>query len=700
MKKTTSSLSWVLLASLSVACAGERTEGETVAAAPEASEVSSNAAQAPATTSVSLISREILFGNPERTAPQLSPDGKRIAFLAPVNNVLNVWVGPADDFAQAKPVTSDTKRGIRDYFWTYTNNHIVYLQDKDGDENWRAYAIDLVKGGQRDLTPFDGVRAQIAHVTHKKPKEILIGLNKRDPKAHDLYRVDITTGTMKLVAENKDNLADYIADDDLNVRIASKINDDGSSEILEPDAKKRGTWKSLLHVPFDDTMGTSPVDFTKDGKAMYLLDSRDRDTAALYTYDFKTKEKKLVAESSAADVGGIMMHPTEHTVQAVTFDPGRITWKILDPKIEADFASWKTTDDGDLVSARSSLDQSKWLLTFVHDQGPTKYYAYDRATKNAKLLFVNQPKLEGAPLSAMQAVTIRSRDNLDLPSYLTLPMDAVALQATKPAKPLPMVLLVHGGPWARDTWGFNRSHQWLANRGYAVLSVNYRGSTGFGKAFVNASKMQWAGTMHDDLLDAVDWAVKEGIADPKRVAIMGGSYGGYATLVGLTFTPDVFACGVDIVGPSNLATLLATIPPYWAPAKALFTSRVGDISTEEGKAKLAERSPLTKADKIVKPLLIGQGANDPRVKQAESDQIVTAMNAKNIPVTYVVFGDEGHGFKRPENSMAFNAVAEAFLAKHLGGRFEPVGDDFSGSSIDIKNGAELIPGLPKPVAAR
>ena len=426
----------------------------------------------------------------------------------------------------------------------------------------------------------------------------------------------------------------------------------------------------------------------------------ERDTAALYRYDFKTKEKTLIAESAASDIGNVMLHPTEKTVQAVTFDPSRISWKILDPKLEADFQAWKAADDGDLVSATSSIDQSKWLLTFVHDQGPTKFFAYDRATKSAKLLFVNQPKLEDAPLAAMQSVTIRSRDNLDLPSYLSLPVDAVALKATKPAKPLPMVLLVHGGPWARDTWGFNRTHQWLANRGYAVLSVNYRGSTGFGKGFVSASKFEWAGTMHNDLLDAVDWAVKEGIADPKRVAIMGGSYGGYATLVGLTFTPDVFACGVDIVGPSNLATLLATIPPYWAPVRTLFTSRVGDISTEEGKAKLAERSPLTKADKIVKPLLIGQGANDPRVKQAESDQIVTAMNAKNIPVTYVVFSDEGHGFKRPENSMAFNAVAEAFLAKHLGGRFEPVGDDFNGSTIDIKNGAELIPGLPKPVAAR
>ncbi len=701
MKMTTSTLARLLLVPLFAACAADRADSEKAAIGSASAEVETTTrTAAPAATSIELISRELLFGNPERAAPKLSPDGKRIAFLAPVNNVLNVWVGPADDFAKATPVTHDVKRGIRAYHWAYDTKHLVYLQDRDGDENWRVYAVDLVKGGVRDLTPFDGVRAEIANISHKRPKEILVGLNKRDANVHDLYRVDIGTGAMKLVAENRDNLAGFTTDDDFNVRIASKINDDGSSEILEPDAKKRGTWKSLMHIPFDDTMATSPIDFSKDGKAMYLLDSRERDTAALYSYDFKSKEKKLIAESSAADVSTFIIHPTEHTVQAVGFDPGRMTWKLLDPKLEADFAAWRSTDDGDLAGANASLDQSKWLLTFVHDQGPTTYYAYDRATKTSKLLFVSQPKLEGAPLAAMQSVTIRSRDGLNLPSYLTLPLDAVALQATKPAKPLPMVLLVHGGPWARDSWGFNRSHQWLANRGYAVLSVNFRGSTGFGKAFVNASKMQWAGTMHDDLLDAVDWAVKEGIADPKRVAIMGGSYGGYATLVGLTFTPEVFAAGVDIVGPSNLATLLATIPPYWAPAKALFTSRVGDIATEEGRAKLAERSPLTKADKIVKPLLIGQGANDPRVKQAESDQIVTAMNAKNIPVTYVVFSDEGHGFKRPENSMAFNAVAEAFLAKHLGGRFEPVGDDFEGSSIVIKNGAELIPGLPKPVAAR
>ncbi len=700
MKKTLLRLSWLALVPVFVACASDRGDDKEVAAAPTASDGSTTSAEAAPVTTVDLISREVLFGNPERAAPRISPDGKRIAFLAPVNNVLNVWVGPSNDFAQAKPVTHDVKRGIRDYFWTYTNNHIVYLQDKDGDENWRAYAVDLAKGSERDLTPFDGVRAEIANVSWKKPKEVLIGLNKRDPKVHDLYRVDILTGAMKLVTENKDNLAGFTTDDDFNARIASKINDDGSSEILEPDTKKRGAWRSIMHVPFDDTMATNPVDFSKDGKTLTLLDSRDRDTAALYAYDFKTKEKKLIAEAGGADISSFVIHPVEHTVQAVVSDPGRISWKILDPKLEADFAAWKAADDGDLVGVNASHDQSKWILTFVHDQGPVKYFAYDRATKTAKFLFSNQPKLEDAPLAAMQSVTIRSRDNLDLPSYLTLPVDAVAAHASKPAKPLPTVLLVHGGPWARDTWGFNRTHQWLANRGYAVLSVNYRGSTGFGKAFVNASKMEWAGTMHNDLIDAVDWAVKEGIADPKRVAIMGGSYGGYATLVGLTFTPDVFACGVDIVGPSNLVTLLSTIPPYWAPAKALFTSRVGDNSTEEGRAFLTSRSPLAKADKIVKPLLIGQGANDPRVKQAESDQIVTAMNEKKIPVTYVVFSDEGHGFKRPENSMAFNAVAEAFLAKHLGGRFEEVGDDFAGSTIDIKNGAELIPGMPKPVAAK
>ena len=335
------------------------------------------------------------------------------------------------------------------------------------------------------------------------------------------------------------------------------------------------------------------------------------------------------------------------------------------------------------------------------DSGPVRYYLYDRKTKNAKFLFTNRPELENAKLAKMHPQVITSRDGLNLVSYITLPTWTDPDENGRPDKPLPMVLFVHGGPWARDSWGYHSYHQWLANRGYAVLSVNYRGSTGFGKDFINASNFEWAGKMHDDLIDAVDWAVKSRIADKNKVAIMGGSYGGYATLVGLTFTPDTFACGVDIVGPSNLVTLLESIPPYWAPMIEIFAKRVGDHRTEDGRKLLTERSPLTRVDRITKPLLIGQGANDPRVKQAEADQIVEAMQKKNIPVTYVLYSDEGHGFARPENKTSFNAVAEAFLAKHLGGRNEPMSEDMcAGSTIAIPTGAENIPGLPASLKER
>ncbi|MCK4754991.1 MAG: S9 family peptidase, partial [Calditrichia bacterium] len=315
---------------------------------------------------------------------------------------------------------------------------------------------------------------------------------------------------------------------------------------------------------------------------------------------------------------------------------------------------------------------------------------YDRSEKKASFMFTNRKKLENAKLSKMHPVVIKSRDGMNLVSYLTLPFWTDTDIDARPDKPLPMVLFVHGGPWARNSWGYHTYHQWLSNRGYAVLSVNYRSSTGFGKDFINAGNLEWAAKMHDDLIDAVNWTIDQGIADKEKIAIMGGSYGGYATLVGLTFTPDIFACGVDIVGPSNLRTLLETIPPYWAPMITMFTTRVGDHRTEEGKKFLESRSPLNFVDKISKPLLIGQGANDPRVKQSEADQIVKAMQEKNIPVIYVLYSDEGHGFARPENRLSFNAVTDIFLATHLGGRSEPIGDDFENSSISVPNGKEYI----------
>ncbi len=366
---------------------------------------------------------------------------------------------------------------------------------------------------------------------------------------------------------------------------------------------------------------------------------------------------------------------------------------MIDPAIQADFDYLKTVADGEVLITSRTLDDTKWTVAYMMDNGPVRYYVYDRGNRSTKFLFTNRKSLEGVPLVKMRPLVIKSRDGLDLVCYLTLPPESDSDDDGIPDKPVPLVLDVHGGPWARDAWGFDSGAQLLANRGYAVLNVNYRGSTGFGKEFLNAGNKEWAGKMHEDLIDAVDWAIAQKITDPKKVAISGGSYGGYATLVGVTFTPDKFACGVDIVGPSNLLTLLQTIPPYWAPALQMFKDRLGDKETEEGRKFLEERSPLNYVERIERPLLIGQGANDPRVKQSEADQIVQAMLKKHIPVTYVLFPDEGHGFARPANSLAFNAVSEAFLARQLGGRYEPVDKGFDGSTITVPVGAEDVPGL-------
>jgi dipeptidyl aminopeptidase/acylaminoacyl peptidase len=432
---------------------------------------------------------------------------------------------------------------------------------------------------------------------------------------------------------------------------------------------------------------------------LYFIDSRGRDTGCLAAVNLKTGKEEVVAANDRADVSTLLAHPTEKNIQAVAFNYDRIEWQFFDPRIEKDFKYLQSVADGEITIASRTLDDNKWIVAFLMDNGPVRYYVYDRVAGKATFLFTNRKALEDQPLVRMHSTVIPARDGLNLVSYYTLPLEVDPDGTGKASHPVPMVLTVHGGPWARDDWGYDPQAQLLSNRGYATLSVNFRGSTGFGKNFGNAGNKEWARKMHDDLLDAVDWAVKQGIADPKKVAIMGGSYGGYATLVGLTETPEVFACGIDVVGPSNLFTLLSTIPPYWAPALQMFKDRVGDPTTEEGRKLLEERSPLNFVDRIVRPLLIGQGANDPRVKQSEADQIVAAMTAKKIPVTYVLFKDEGHGFARPENSMAFNAVTELFLHKHLGGRYEPIGNDFTGSSIAVPFGAEDLPGLSKALKA-
>jgi dipeptidyl aminopeptidase/acylaminoacyl peptidase len=673
-------------------------DGATARAADPAAATATFAAGTPAyLKDVPLIPRQTIFGNPERGGASISPDGKHLSYLAPVDGVMNVWVAPVDDLAAARPVTFDKKRGVVTNSWAYTNQHILYAQDADGDENDHIFRVDVATGATTDLTPIKGVAAKVVAAGPRKPDQILVGLNDRDPRYHDLYLVDLNTGERKLVQTNDREFGEFFVDRDYNVRLAAKMTDDGGMLILEPTGD--GNWREFDKFPMSDTMTTMPCGFDKTGKTLYMQDSRGRDTGALYSIDLATRARKLIVEDPRADLGGILRHPTEFTLQAVSFDYTRIEWTVLDESIRGDFDYLKTVADGELIVASRTLDDQMWTVAYMMDNGPIRSYLYDRKARKAKYLFSNRTDWDGLPWVKMHPVVIEARDGLKLVSYLTLPPGTDPDGDGKPSHPVPMVLEVHGGPWARDHWCFNSDAQLYANRGYAVLSVNFRGSDGFGKKFLNAGNKEWGGKMHDDLLDAVKWAVDGGIADPKKVAISGGSYGGYAALGGLTFTPDVFACAIDVVGPSNILTFLATIPAYWESGIRIFKDRVGDFTSDEGKKFLTERSPLTHVEKIKRPLLIGHGANDPRVKQSEADQIVQVMQEKKIPVTYVLFPDEGHGWARPANKMAFSAVTEAFLAEHLGGRFEPIGKDFEGSTIRVPTGAENVPGLVGKVPA-
>ena len=649
-----------------------------------------------------MIPRRVLFGNPQKASARISPNGKWLSFLAPVEGILNVWAGPVDDISAAKPVTDDRTRDIQGHSWAYTGEHILYAQDKEGDENWHIYATHVESGETKDLTPLENVHARIQATSQKFPNELLIGLNDRTAQLHDVYRVNILTGARSLVQENQ-GVAAYITDDEFQIRFAFNFTAEGGQVLLRPKTEGEtgagADWEEFIDTGPEDAMTTGPAGFDKSGQVLYLQDSRGRDTGALFAIDLSTGASSLLAEDSRADVGDILAHPTEKTIQAVAFTYARSEWQILDESIRADLEYLATVEDGELIVTSRTLDDARWTVAFVLDDGPLKSYLYDREKKQVRFLFSSRDDLQQYPLVKMHTPIIESRDGLKLVSYLSLPAQSDPDGKGRPTKPLPLVLDVHGGPWARDEWGYNSTHQWLADRGYAVLNVNYRGSTGFGKNFINAANGEWSGKMHDDLVDAVEWAVAEGIAQRDKVAVMGGSYGGYAALVGMAYTPEVFACGVDIVGPSSLVTLLENVPPYWIPFMPVMKTRVGDVDTEQGKAELLKRSPLTRVDQIVRPLLIGQGANDPRVTQLEADQIVEAMTTKKIPVTYVLYPDEGHGFVGEQNRMSFNAVTEAFLAKHLGGEFEPVGDDFTDSSIYVPIGAADVPELQDALPA-
>jgi len=638
-----------------------------------------------------IIPRQILFGNPDHLGVKYSPDGKHMTFIAPLDGVLNIWLAIGCDLKKAKPLTHDKKRGIRSYFWSYTNQHVLYTQDTDGDENWQIHAVNIESGEDKNLTPFKDVHAYISRVSEKHPQEIVVGLNDRDPQFHDLYRMNIVSGERQLLIENN-QYAGFLCDDEYRVRFATRLTPDGGSELLENGQSE--DWSLFAKIDSEDVLTTSPFDFSKNGQSLFMTDSRGRETAALVEYDRQTQTSKIIAENELADISDILRNPETKEIEAAAYNYDRKKWIIFDEKIQADLDVLSSVDDGDLEIVSRTKADDKWIVVFLKDNAAAKYYSYDRQTQKAEFIFSNRSDLDQYQLTSMHPVVIKARDGLNLLSYLTLPYKSDPEQSGKAKTTVPLILYVHGGPNARDYWGYDPIHQWLANRGYAVLSVNYRGSTGLGKSFISAGNGQWSKKMHDDLLDTVEWAIDNGITTQDQVAVMGGSYGGYATLVGLTFTPDVFACGVDIVGPSSLATLLESVPAYWGPALDMLQIRMGGrLDTEAGRKYLDECSPLTYHQNICKPLLIGQGANDPRVKQAESDQIVEAMESKSIPVTYVLYPDEGHGFARPENRLSFYAITEGFFAQVLGGEMETIDKDFEGSSHNIMAGEQHVKGL-------
>jgi dipeptidyl aminopeptidase/acylaminoacyl peptidase len=616
-----------------------------------------------------LIPREILVGNPERASPQISPDGKFISYLAPdKNNVLQIWLRTLGNH-DGRQLTEQKIRGIENYTWTYDNEHLIFAQDSDGDENWHLHAVNIQSGIVRNLTPFKGVQSRVVALDPNFPQAMLIAMNLRNRRFHDVYRINLSTGEPRLVGRNPGRQVWWLADSRLQVRIATT-----TGAVSGRDAPG-SRWKPLYQWQGGETGGV--IGLSQDEKTVHIRATHEGDTASLLAIDYDSGKKTVVAADPAYDLAGVFMHPVTRNIQAVSFNKDRLEWRVLDPSIAEDFAALAKVRKGEfnvvhrsyspvlpsLGAGRRDLQDKTWIVSYASDDGPLHYYTYDRPSKTATFLFSTNPKLDRAALANMQPISYTSRDGLTLHGYLTLPVGVAA-------KNLPTVLLVHGGPWSRDSWGYHPVVQWLANRGYAVLQVNYRGSTGYGRQFVLSSYREWAGKMHDDLIDGVDWIVKQQIADPKKIAIMGFSFGGYATMVGLTFTPDVFIAGVAVVGISNLVSWFENIPPYWAPYRGMFIRRVGDPQKEE--EFLKSRSPVFFVDRLKAPLLIAHGANDVRVVATQSYEMVEAMRKNNKPLEYVVtYEDEGHRFARPENRYHFYAKAEEFLAKHLGGRFEP-----------------------------
>ena len=642
--------------------------------------------------------------------PLISPDGSLISWIAPLDGISNLYVAPVDDIAAARPVTRFTEGGLRGtnvsgtviYRWHYDSRRVIFPMDYDGDENWDIHIVDVETGEERNLTPVPDKKVEIIAYGRAKPDDVLVSVVTFGQTNPDVYHLNLGSGELTLVQKNEGSLT-YLADSDLKIRLSMSFSDEGGLDVYQfstaPDAGGRG--KLIYQIAPDDLPAHTTaayqgiIRFDATGEHLYIYDAQGRDKAALVTVDLETGELNLLAEDDRVDIGGVIYHPTKATVQAYATNWIETEWTAIDPEISADLEALAQIKDGELSVLSRSEDDNKWIVQYMSSDEPVSFYLYDRESKSGQFLFTSTPQLEGLKLSRMHPYVLTTDDGFDLVSYITLPPWTDPDDDGRPDQPVPVVVYVHGGPSdERAQVGFGALVHWLANRGYGFLYVNFRGSAGFGKAYMNAQKMEWGGKMHQDVLDQVQWTIDEGIADPDKVAILGGSYGGYEALVGMTMTPDVFACGIAIVGPSNLEIFM----PHWDEDR--MGKIIGDPRTKEGRAFLRSRSPINFAQNTKNPVLIGQGARDSRVPLEQSDTVVEKMQQAGVEVTYIVYPDEGHGFAKPANNMSFYAITEVFLGECLGGRYEPIDVQIEGSSVQVPVGVEHIPGLKEALAAR
>ena len=601
-----------------------------------------------------LIPMEDFFRNPTMSGFQISPDGTKLSFMQPWEDRMNVHVREigSDEITR---ITHSTERDIAGYFWV-GDDRLVYINDQGGDENWKIYAVNADNTDDKVLTPFDEVQARFVDDLEDDSDHVLVSLNRRDPRIHDVFRLDVNTGDLELVAENPGNISGWMTDHDGRLRIATTT--DGVNESILYRKTEDDAFQVIVTTDFRETL--SPLFFTFDNKDLYVASNRGRDKTAIFEFDLPTAtEGNLIFEHPDVDVFGLMYSKKRKVLTGVRYTEAKTSYVFFDEdRKDLQKELEKRLADVEVRVSDFSKDETKVLVRTFTDKTRGKYFFYDRTTDEFLELADISPWLNEEYMSSMEPIEYTSRDGLTIHGYLTLPVG-------KRAKDLSVVINPHGGPWSRNYWGFNSEAQFLANRGYAVLQMNFRGSTGYGREFWESSFKEWGKAMQNDITDGVQWLIDDGIADPDRIAIYGGSYGGYATLAGVTFTPDLYACGVDYVGPSNIFTLLESFPPYWELYREMFFEMVGD--PVDDKEMLEAVSPLFHVDNIKVPLLVAQGANDPRVKQAEADQIVAALEEKGIEYEYLLKEDEGHGFRNEENRFDFYRTMEKFLEKHIGG---------------------------------